>query len=478
MKKNTILVGLGAVSAAAAILASATSERWLPTPKIPAGEIQASMETQAPAPDAGQPVETHAEKGRPETKTQQAAVSQPKAGTATPPDKPKPAGTQQAATEPPAAVAPAKESKLTAAQPAAPSAVAEEKPGEVREATAGAEPEEKTTAKASPGGDVAAPAEMPTDTAAAAAPSFDTVRIEKTGEAVIAGRADPGAEVSVKLNGETIGTTTANPDGAFVLTPDRPLPAGSGALTVESKRKNETVARKSEQAVAVIVPAGEKQDALVAVVSPKEPTRVLQKPPAATPAAEAKSDSPGTGAAAPVSLDAVDYDETGNIVFSGRGQPGGTTRLYVDNGFLGDARAGGDGRWSFSSGAPIAPGVHALRVDGVDPTGAVASRIEVPFFREATTKVATAAPPPPAPDTKAKEGRVVIQPGNNLWRLSTVIYGSGVKYTVIYEANRDRIRNPHWIYPGQVFRTPDVVPPESIDPDRRDPLAPAELGGQ
>jgi len=75
----------------------------------------------------------------------------------------------------------------------------------------------------------------------------------------------------------------------------------------------------------------------------------------------------------------------------------------------------------------------------------------------------------------SKDGRIVIQPGNNLWRISRVLYGDGSKFTTLYEANKDQIRNPDRIYPGQVFRTPDVAPAtESIDPNRRDPLTPAE----
>ena len=74
----------------------------------------------------------------------------------------------------------------------------------------------------------------------------------------------------------------------------------------------------------------------------------------------------------------------------------------------------------------------------------------------------------------AKVGRVVIQPGNNLWRISRIIYGKGHEYTVIYQANRDAIRNPDLIYPGQIFTTPGVVPPKYIDPRRRRPLTQAE----
>ena len=76
-----------------------------------------------------------------------------------------------------------------------------------------------------------------------------------------------------------------------------------------------------------------------------------------------------------------------------------------------------------------------------------------------------------------KDGRIVIQPGNNLWRISRVLYGSGNKLTMLYEANKDQIRNPNLIYPGQVFKTPDIAPKsETVDPKRRVPLKPEETG--
>ena len=45
---------------------------------------------------------------------------------------------------------------------------------------------------------------------------------------------------------------------------------------------------------------------------------------------------------------------------------------------------------------------------------------------------------------------------------------------MLYEANKDQIRNPDLIYPGQVFRTPDVAPPETIDPEAPRPADAAE----
>ena len=44
--------------------------------------------------------------------------------------------------------------------------------------------------------------------------------------------------------------------------------------------------------------------------------------------------------------------------------------------------------------------------------------------------------------SKAEPDRVVVQPGHSLWRIARRVYGSGVRYTVIYQANRDQIRDP------------------------------------
>ena len=73
---------------------------------------------------------------------------------------------------------------------------------------------------------------------------------------------------------------------------------------------------------------------------------------------------------------------------------------------------------------------------------------------------------------------MVIQPGNNLWRIARVLYGDGSRFTELYEANKDLIRDPNMIYPGQVFVTPGAAPAaESIDPKRREPLKPEENAG-
>jgi nucleoid-associated protein YgaU len=82
---------------------------------------------------------------------------------------------------------------------------------------------------------------------------------------------------------------------------------------------------------------------------------------------------------------------------------------------------------------------------------------EAPVEAPAVVAAQVPAAAEPAPEPAAAPTQVVIQPGNNLWKLSRQIYGRGILYTVIYEANKDQIRRPELIYPGQVFLTPDAA---------------------
>ena len=50
---------------------------------------------------------------------------------------------------------------------------------------------------------------------------------------------------------------------------------------------------------------------------------------------------------------------------------------------------------------------------------------------------------------------ITVQPGHTLWGISHRHYGDGALYVQIFRANRDQIRDPHWIYPGQIFALPD-----------------------
>jgi nucleoid-associated protein YgaU len=308
----------------------------------------------------------------------------------------------------------------------------------------------------------------------AAPPSFDVVRVNPSGDAVIAGRAEPDAEVTILDQGKAIGSVKADNRGEWVFLPDSALDPGEHSFTLESKSEDaaegEAARQESETSVVVLVPqvakdiagrTSEQPSGALAIEVPKSgtgPTRVLNVP---NQPAEASAGAPKVP-----EISAIDYDPQGRAILSGRAPGGARLFVYLDNESIGEAVADENGLWTFTPSTPVKPGLHVIRVDQVDETGKVLARAQTPFEQAAVPLAAqagaaaaqqTASSAGSAPESSSAvtaDGRIVVQPGNSLWKLARESYGHGVRYTVIYEANKDQISNPDLIYPGQVFAVP------------------------
>jgi nucleoid-associated protein YgaU len=286
---------------------------------------------------------------------------------------------------------------------------------------------------------------------AARAPSFDVVRVEPDGSATIAGAAEPGATVAITMDGALLATVTADETGAFTAFAD--IPPGDGLRRLDLRASVGAEAPlTAPDPVFVNAPAiraaEAAADAASAGSSPAEgePAAAAEAP-LVVAAREGGVDllqAPKRPAGAPVTLDFVSYGETGAVELRGRAAPGRLVRVYAGARLMAESPVAPDGTWAAVAGAELAPGVHVLRIDEVEGARVV-SRIETPFKREAPSDLALAA------------GEVVVQPGDSLWRIAQQRYGTGLRYTVIFAANADRIRDPDLIFPGQVFATPDAA---------------------
>ena len=334
---------------------------------------------------------------------------------------------------------------------------------------------------AAPGAEAARPdPNAPTPATAMIAPRFDVVRVGARGSAVVAGRAAPGAEVILLAdNGRELGRARADRRGEFVILPADALPPGTMELSLRARLGDQEMA--GPDTVVLVVPDTAAQIAEaprappVAEPSPTAPARAAEgetQAPPATQQAQAPAltgplavlipnrpeasgprllqvpePAPANRATPRLGVGSVEYDQAGSMRFAGGAPPGARLRLYVDDKHIGEAVADGLGRWAFQPENQPSIGRHRLRVDHVSSAdGRVLARAEVPFQREELPPEAFA------------EQRIVVQPGNNLWRIARSTYGRGTRYTVIYQANKDQIADPNRIYPGQVFALPTAQP--------------------
>jgi nucleoid-associated protein YgaU len=243
--------------------------------------------------------------------------------------------------------------------------------------------------------------------------------------------------VTVTSDGQALGKVVADARGEWVLTPDNKLVPGNHELSITADAGGGKSV-PSDDIVVVVVPqpkaagqtaTSEPQQALAVVVPRSDQgSTVLQAP-----------NPPHSGL---LVLQSVDYDADGRLIIGGQAPPKAEVRAYLDNIFIGNAVADDNGRWHIKPADVAASGLHTLRIDEVDASGRVVARVESPFSRAQPLNVA------------AGEQLVVVQPGNSLWLIASRTYGSGFRYTVIYQANKGQITDPDLIYPGQVFKLP------------------------
>lgn len=315
----------------------------------------------------------------------------------------------------------------------------------------------------------AAPKETPT-------PNFDVVRVGPQGDSVVAGRVTPGRAVELLVNGRVHDRAEAQSSGAFALTPP-PLPPGDHELTLREIAGDGTVT-ESRQSVTVVIAEDRRSPPVVALTEPDRPTVVLAGPgingaagsEQAAPAGAGGKVADGKPAAAPppsaVSVTTVEA-EAGRLYVSGQAPPGASVRLYLNDSYLAAATASPSGQLAFSIGSGLGDGDYRVRLDEVTPGSAtVVSRAEVPFEMDGARLAEpgeAAAPQAGPPEGAVPDASHVVVPavrttrverGDSLWRISRRVYGQGTRYTVIYGANQNQIRNPNLIYPGQLFVLP------------------------
>lgn len=271
-------------------------------------------------------------------------------------------------------------------------------------------------------------------------PTFDVARIDSDGRAVIAGRAEPGAKIVLLDGGKESGQTQADSNGEWVILQQEPaLSPGQHELRVLQHVQGRA-AVTSDQVVVAVVPKPAGGDAAAADAK----TLVMIAPPAGPPALVQTPAPGGVPKSGDLAMSTLDYDEAGRVTITGQAAAGAPVRAYIDDRMVAEGTAGSDGRWRLSPASALEPGKHVLRLDRLTGDGRAVARLELPFDRVVVA--------PGAPDQR----RLVVVKGDNLWNIARVHYGGGIHHTVIFGANKDQIRDPNLIYPGQVLSLPKV----------------------
>jgi len=270
----------------------------------------------------------------------------------------------------------------------------------------------------------AAPAPKAARPAPAANVAVDAVEIEGR-KVFVAGSSDPGKTVRIYANDILLGDAKTSPEGRFLIETEKDLPVGDYVFRAD-----------------VLGPDGAKVIARAAVPFTREPgeniSAVAPQPQAAPappaepePAPPTPADNTASAQQPTPAPDAQSSPDTATEQPTVAAQPQAPASTQTQN---------------TPSQSADQPQQQAVAPEGAEL----------------------------APKLKPVDGAVIIRRGDSLWRISKRVYGRGMRYSTIYLANQEQIKDPDMIWPGQVFRVPDETEQgEKADMDAIEKPAPA-----
>lgn len=342
-------------------------------------------------------------------------------------------------------------------------------------------------------------------------PHFDVVRVEPSGDAVLAGKGDPNAKVALLSSGKVLTETKADQTGQFVLMPpalkpgdyDLSLRQTPGGQSASDANKG---ASDSKQTIAVSVPAKPNGDVVVALAEPGKPTKLLAGPPEAKPAtkpaptvanapppptapsastalAKPETAKPETAVAPPgplkpagpdLAIRSVELENGTGFFASGVATAGTRVQVYLNEVHLAEVVAGRSHDWSVTVKRGLAAGHYIVRADASGDGRTVTARVEVPF--DVPEAMAAKMPAKPAEATEPPKVAEAAEPPAEMPK----DFGkpdappATVASRMPHEA--PPVKQPK---PAEVAATPVPTPPEEMPTDLGKPNeAPASVASR
>ncbi len=275
-----------------------------------------------------------------------------------------------------------------------------------------------------------------------AQPRVNVEAVEIEGRRIfVAGSAEAGRTVRAYANEILLGQATTSAAGRFLVETERDLPVGDYIVRVDMlgpdgakvlARAAVPFEREAGENIAAVAPPAAGADNAAAAKQPRVTagSEASAQPESDGPAAgdTASQPAPAEAAATP-QPSAGTEDKPADVAAASPSAPKPSNSIEP---------------------APIAP---AAPVVEETPAGEATQRQDAAPSGE--TDTAAAAPTEAlAPKLQSVDRSVIIRRGDSLWRISRRVYGRGVRYSTIYLANQEQIRDPHKIWPGQVFLVP------------------------
>ena len=253
--------------------------------------------------------------------------------------------------------------------------------------------------------------------------TFDIVRLDKTGNVVIAGKTIPNIKVDILDGNEILASVFSDSNGDWVWISENPLPEGIKRFNLKHfdgeheffSHQNIIILREKNKYLSSKILKFSKTSSIEIINNKK---KILG-----------------------LSLDIAEYLDEDSLMLTGRTKPNAKVKLFFSDNFIKDSTSDNRGVWK----------IELKNFEFTDNNLIVTTEIEGQKIKLKTKIFEKKIDP-----NFIFEKEVIVKNGNSLWRIARKTLGGGVYYSEIYKSNMKEIENPDLIFPGQVFNIPNL----------------------
>lgn len=234
--------------------------------------------------------------------------------------------------------------------------------------------------------------------------SVQTVN-ESANKFIVSGTGVEGAGISLLEKNNVIANSKIDGEGNWVLSFENAPLEDNVKLDVLMATPDGRQVR-SDQSLFII--RDNENPSLVLLTAPGENSRVLLSPFKTFPSELGYE------------LEAIDYDNSGGVIFSGKAANPAKVKIYANENLVGESRVDRNGRWTLIFGSIMSLGEYNISAEFVPDDGSEPIKLTLPFSRIEPMFVAEGSP----------KIYVLNQPGRI--QIGRALYGGGYQYTTVY----------------------------------------------
>ncbi|NNC37434.1 MAG: hypothetical protein EX271_08480 [Acidimicrobiales bacterium] len=222
---------------------------------------------------------------------------------------------------------------------------------------------------------------------------------------IVSGIGVAGAGVSISVGESVVANSKVDGDGDWVLSINRNILSEKSKLEILMATPDGRQVRSDQE---LFIINGLDDIALVILTAPGENSRVLQTPFEKLPSIEGYE------------MEAIDYDNSGGVIFSGKAAAPAKVRIYANENLVGESRVDRNGRWTLIFGSIMPLGEYNISAEFVPDDGAEPKKLTLPFSRIEPLFAAEGSP------------KIYVENDDERIQVGRALYGGGYQYTAVY----------------------------------------------